>query len=191
MTTDSLETREGRGAKVGFICVRELAERTFRAGLLVTDSVGKPLEFRSTNVLCPDTVQGILYGGSLLATVARDLCGPPLIESIRDRPDILVADREEFLLLHTPQLPLTYVRRSGETLEIDTGGEPNLAEEELPSTRFQPMIVRFAPGVPEEERQAVRAALRGISGNIDLLEPFERISRALEVVHRQEGSKGD
>lgn len=189
MTADSLGMEDARGPKVGFICVRDLGQSTYRAGLLVLDAFGKPLEFRATNALRPDKVQRILYGASLFPTIARDLCGRPLLDSLRDRPEIVLADHEAFLPLHTPQTTVVYLRSAGETLEIDTDGERDPSEEEIVPARFEPLTARFAPGVADDHRLDMRRRLRELSENINLLEPFERISRALEAIHKQEAGK--
>ena len=78
--------------KIGFLTVRELGQMTYRAGLLVTDAKGKPLELRATGPLRPDRIQAVVYGDTLVPTIAQELCGQPLIESLRERPDIIVVD---------------------------------------------------------------------------------------------------
>lgn len=176
--------------KIGFIALRKLAKRCYRAGILVIDGKGKPLELRATDALRPDSVQVTVYGDSLIPVMAQDLCGRPLIASLREHPDVILADSEAFLPLHTQQQPVVCVRAT-ERLEVDTGTRDEQAEELLqpPSAEFQPIVLQFQPGVLDEERQAIKNGLRSAFQAVNLVEPFERLTKALQMLEQEQPGK--
>lgn len=195
METES-EHNQGEGdVKIGFLTVHELDQMTYRAGLLVTDAKGKPLELRATEPLRPDRIQALMYGDTLVPTIAQELCGQPLIDSLRERPDIIAVDHEAFLPLHTLEQPVVYIRRSGEELEIELGTaaeteEPHTEEVlQPPAGRFQPVVLEFASEVEDEQRNSLRAELARLFAVFDLLEPFARVSKALQMLQERESKK--
>lgn len=64
-----------------------------KAGLLITDESGIPLEFIATSEpVQPTALQRTLYGGSLNAYIAHDVCGGKLLEMMGDsslRPQLV------------------------------------------------------------------------------------------------------
>lgn len=175
--------------KLGFLTLRQLSDKSYRAGLLVTDARGRPLELRATEAVRPDAVQVLIYGSSLIPTIAEDLCGGPLIQSLRERPDVIVADHESFLGLDSEDLPLVYVAPASERLEIegvDAGWKTVVTAE---STSVQPLVLGFSRTRTEEERRELKTLLAYVLESMDLLEPFDRVARALQLLHEQAGRK--
>ena len=191
MAMDSQHDEGEQGTKIGFLTVRFLEDGSYRAGLLVTDEKGKPLELRATGALRPDRIQGVIYGDTLVSTIAQDLCGQPLIESLSERPDIIVADQEAFLPLHTSEQPVLHIRRTGQELEVDSGTQEDHREEVLqaPSGRFEPVVLKFADKVEDEESHRLRTQLATLFRGFDLVEPFDRVAKALRILHEQESKK--
>lgn len=172
--------------RIGFITIRTVAENTYRAGLLVTDAMGKPLEIRATaDALHPDRVQTILYGATLGDHLVQ-LCGRALLEALEARPDVLLADHPSFLYLHTTELPLVFLRRSGDKLEVDHATEQALEDTiQDPSGEFYPVTVVFHESADEDLRRQIRTKLAALFQNFDLVEPFERVAKVLALLHEQ------
>src|SRR5687767_11333073 len=63
---------------LGFLTVFA-AETGFLGGYLVTNSWGRPLEFRLSTAVQPNRVQQILYGPTLAEYVCADLIGKTLV----------------------------------------------------------------------------------------------------------------
>lgn len=191
MVEQGEKERASEDLKIGFLTVRAVDKQTYRAGLLVTDAEGKPLEVRATaEALCPTLIQSILYGASLIPTIA-DLCGAPLIQALREHPDLILVDQPAFLELHTAERPVVYVARTGEELEIDAASEDSATEETLqaPSGRFQPVVLRFGQRVHAGTARSVRAKLSSLFTRFDLVEPFERVAKSLKVLHDQSSTQ--
>ena len=164
----------------------------YHGGTLVTNSSGKPLEFRSTSIVRPNLVQRTLYGSTLLAHLAQELFAIPLVGALREKPSVvLVCD--EILLDIRPRVecPVLHVRRQGETIEMPKGNErESQATSEVlacPSGRFQPVVLTPHWQYREEARR-VRGELEPAFARMDLLEPFERVERALVALARQEAA---
>jgi len=68
---------------VAFVTLTEVEDDVFRGGILVTDSSGKPVEFRCTSPIRPNAVQRTLYGGTLMPHIAVELVGEvlPLVQT--------------------------------------------------------------------------------------------------------------
>jgi len=187
----------GQGTKIGFLIVRQWEDRSYRAGLLVTDEKGKPLELRATGPLRPDRIQALLYGDTLVPTIAQELCGQPLIDSLREEPDVIAVDHEAFLPLHNDDRPVVYICRTGQELEVDM--DSDVHPQERPSEevlqpvagRFEPVVLRFAPGMEDEARQLLRSKLAHLFETFDIVEPFERVAKALDILHEQQSQKGE
>lgn len=179
---------EQKAVRLGFLAFKEF-ERGYRGGLLVTDSRGKPLEFRCTSPIRPTQVQRILYGRSLIPYIAVQLIGVPLTNSATEKPTLIVVSHDVFLeLRESIHQPVLFVRRQGDAIRTGSRSEglpefePVLLECE--GARFDPIVVESHRRHPEEALQS-RHQLREIFDHLDLLEPFERVARALDEVERQ------
>jgi hypothetical protein len=64
---------------LGFLSVTEEASG-FLGGYLVTNSWGRPLEFRISSAVQPNKVQQILYGDTLCAYLCGEVIGKALVE---------------------------------------------------------------------------------------------------------------
>src|SRR6266849_1486774 len=69
----------------------------YSGGYLVTNSWGRPLEFRLSNAVQPNRVQQILYGGTLQPYICADLIGKTLVEKTAIAVQLILTDREPAL----------------------------------------------------------------------------------------------
>src|SRR5438132_4143357 len=85
---------------LGFLTV--FPEATgFLGGYLVTNSWGRPLEFRLSTAVQPSKVQQILYGGTLTEYLCADLIGKTLIEKTNTAVQLIVTDSLDALPLRS------------------------------------------------------------------------------------------
>src|SRR3954470_24254243 len=76
---------------IGFLTV--FAEPTgYLGGYLVTNSWGRPLEFRLSTAVQPNKVQQILYAGTLAEYLGADLIGRTLVEKTATPAHLVVTD---------------------------------------------------------------------------------------------------
>jgi hypothetical protein len=171
---------------LAFISLNENAKDTFRGGILVTDVRGKPIEFRCTSAIQPNAVQKTLYGSTLWPYMAVELMGLPLIRSVVERPHVIIIQQPEFIDVRSAvEQPVLLLSRQGSTLAVAEDG--NQAPTELinsPSGKFEPIVVTSHEGYGSD-LEIVRD-LRERCTAMDLMEPFERIRKAIEFVHQKE-----
>src|SRR3954471_18393012 len=85
---------------LGFLTV--FAEPTgYLGGYLVTNSWGRPLEFRLSTAVQPNKVQQILYAGTLTEYLCADLIGKTLVEKTATPAHLLVTDSPNVLPLRS------------------------------------------------------------------------------------------
>lgn len=187
MTDDSTD-RPPSDVHIAYLSRHEFDDgKAYRGGILVVDAHGRPLEFRCTSPIRPNSVQRTLYGGTLEPYMLVELMGKPLLSNLRECFNILVVDEPSFLNLreHCDQAML-FVRRQGVELGAETAGSDAGASVlvDSPSGRFDPVVAQAFRKYAGDAAAAL-PILEKASDHFDPLEPFERILRALEKVHEE------
>src|SRR6476660_5594926 len=85
---------------LGFLTVFAEANG-YLGGYLVTNSWGRPLEFRLSTAVQPNKVQQILYAGTLTEYLCADLIGRTLVEKTATPAHLLVTDSPQVLPLRS------------------------------------------------------------------------------------------
>jgi hypothetical protein len=172
---------------LAFVTLSEVEDGVLRGGILVTDAHGKPVEFRCTSPIRPNVVQQTLYGDTLMAHMAVELVGNPLIQAVQNPPDIVLVQQEEFLSLRTRcDMPLLIARRQGGDIQLSEESGKSQPEELLssPSGKFTPVVVTCHWDYPDDIAQC-KEGLSWMFSNCDLVEPFERVKTSLAKLHEQ------
>jgi len=157
--------------------------------LLVTDDLGKPEEFRVTHPVKPTTLQKQLYGDSLLSTIALQLCGKPLVESLQKEPDLIVVSQPELIPLGEQVRPnLVHLERAGETLEVQDLSSNTTSKRQLSSEsgRFEPINVNYPKTYDQQRKSEIEAFVQDAFNGIDLLEPFTRVDVAVNTLKQMD-----
>lgn len=172
---------------VGFYAVLPSSDGKGQLGaLLVTDEIGKPEEFRVTYPVKPTLVQKQLYGDSLFPHVGVELCGAPLYESLRNKPDVLLVSDERLLLLSRHvSCPVVHASRLGDTLQVKAGDAPARGTLKSSLGRFNPIGLSFPAEYGDDDRRGAQELLERFFEHIDLLEPFDRITAAVKELAAQ------
>ncbi len=137
------------------------------AAVLVTDAQTRPLEFRVTDHVHVDAVQQALYGASFDEHLYGTVLTAPLLEALRESPDVILVRDQSLLALHgLAPLPVLWIGRD----ESDSANSQNGGG--------------FVVGIrgDDDELLHARSRLGECVVGRDLLEPFERIATALERV---------
>ena len=178
---------------VAFFVVRRTADgEGYISGALAIDDRGVPKEFRCTHPIRPSAAQRALYGGNLDSHINLELCGKPLVDALTVNPIAMLVETPSLLpLRELVTLPVLHVERLDEVLRAETsetndtfgtrvaGKEERRLESEV--SEFQPLAVDCHRGF-EGDFDQTREALEKIFERVDLLEPFERITTALQVL---------
>src|ERR1051325_6139494 len=85
----------------------------YLGGYLVTNSWGRPLEFRLSSAVQPNRVQQILYGGTLQAYLCADLIGKTVVDKAAVPVQLVVTDREAVLGLRLKiEVPVVWLAKA-------------------------------------------------------------------------------
>lgn len=158
-------------AQLGFLGVVNVTGTGFVGGLLVTNQLGRPLEFQCTTPVRPNRTQEILYGPTLATFVCAELIGKTLFDRLQVKPQLIVSDQSEILSLRSIiSIPVALVLPRSSTVsdtQIRAGG--NLLQ--LP-TDFS------------VDQEAILGIVKSFPADADLIEPLERVREALQETLR-------
>src|SRR5438105_12065758 len=89
----------------------------YLGGYLVTNSWGRPLEFRLSSAVQPNRVQHILYGETLEPYICADLIGKTLVDKTGVPVSLVVTDREAVLDLRLKlEVPVAWLAPADDPL---------------------------------------------------------------------------
>lgn len=159
---------------IGFLRVAH-SDLGFVGGLLVTNHLGRPLEFQCTTPVRPNKTQEILYGPTLQPFLYSELIGKTLIERLNVKPDVVIVQQESLLDLRreieTPVVCVVTGDQSSDDL-------PDQVCLQLGSEKVR-LHNEFL-----DDAQKLESAQKVVPGNADLSEPLERVKEALQETLR-------
>jgi hypothetical protein len=180
---------------------------SLRGGALVVDDSTEPLEFRCTSVVRPTALQKILWGARLDAHIRAALIGKPLLQQTqKEYAVVLVRDVNLLELREHVQVPVIQLRRDADiefeappedSTEGSEGRGVSSNDEEGSGSsavlshalgRFEQVALVCDP-LYKADRETARDILKPVFERRDVMEPFERVRTALEMVHAQESKK--
>ena len=157
---------------LGFVTV--LAEGSaYLGGYLITNTWGRPLEFRLTTVVQPNRVQHILYGTTLKPYIYADVIGKALVGKSNLPSQLLITDCEPLLDLRLHlETPVAWLAERDDALALSleqsgAGVQPTAAGLLLCHPRYA------------ADAASIREVLDQVGETADLGEPFSRIREAL------------
>ena len=156
---------------LGFLTIVE-ENHGYLGGYLLTNSWGRPLEFRLSTAVQPNRVQQILYGSTLKPYLYADLIGKTLVEKCSIPADLVITDCQPALdlRLHV-SMPVVWMAPPAD------GNSQALDEANTVVERSERHLLHC-----HAEHLADALAIRAILETIDcpdLAEPFARIREAL------------
>jgi len=159
---------------LGFLTV--LHEPTgYLGGYLVTNTWGRPLEFRLSTAVQPNRVHQILYGGTLRPYVCADLIGKTLMDKTATAVQLLVTDSEPVLDLRLKvAVPVVWLAAADDPLGA-TLAAAGVCVRPAGAGRGPLLCHPRFPG----DVAAVQELLGRLDDGFDLAEPLGRIREAI------------
>jgi hypothetical protein len=160
--------------QLGFLTVFS-ESNGFIGGYLVTNSWGRPLEFRLSTAVQPNRIQQILYGRTLTEYLCADLIGKTLIDKTATPIQLLFTDSIDVLPIRSRlEIPVLGV------LAQDPIKSNLIANEQYevvthPSSPFSMIYLKQF----EADEALIREQLDRIDAGLDVSEPFARIREAM------------
>lgn len=182
------EQRASNSPLLGFLVLeRTVKEDGFIAALMVTDNRGYPLEFRATTPVRPSLVQKTLYGKQLEHYVGIELCGETLLRHSSRKPRmVLVPDRRLLDIADKAGVNVAAIWRAGEALRPESeDSEVTHGTIKAPGSPFQPLVYEGRFRDADSERDTI-ACLEDCAGRFDLVEVFERMRAALQLLAKED-----
>lgn len=166
-----------RNPNLGFVTV--LAEAgSYLGGYLITNTWGRPLEFRLTTAVQPNRVQHILYGPTLKPYLFADVIGRTLVEKSSVPAQVLITDCEPLLDLRLHlRTPVAWLADSHDDLarSLEQTGA-GVCPVENGMLLCHPKFT--------DDALPIRAVLDQVDEAADLTEPFTRIREALHEARK-------
>ena len=172
---------------IGFLVVEKTtAGDGYVAALMVTDDRGYPLEFRASTPIRPTLVQKTLYGGQLEHYVGVELCGKALVQQSSRKPKILVVPKRWLLdIASHVESSTVAIWRAGEALTVE--------EDEIAITRgtikaagaYKSIVYEGRFKYKDSEKE-ILAFLQDCASRFDLVEAFERVRAALQLLGKED-----
>lgn len=168
---------------LGFLTVLDHGDDGLFGGYLVTNTIGRPLEFHCTAPIKPNRAQEILYGPTLQPYLYGEQIGQTLLRKSSDAPLVVCTDRSAVLcvrdFVETP-VALVFSDQAEKKWRIDQSHtEENGLEEFHLGRNHLAVSGRFAA-----ERGEISKRLADLAESFDLAEPFGRIRDAIEEARR-------
>ncbi|HJZ93882.1 MAG TPA: hypothetical protein VKE40_23615 [Gemmataceae bacterium] len=158
---------------LGFLTVFAEANG-YLGGYLVTNSWGRPIEFRLSTAVQPNRVQQILYGHTLTEYLCAELIGKTLVEKTATPVQLLVTDSPDMLPIRSRvEVPVVGVVAESQRRSADSDRRLTTFEHPRSSVALA-LDSRWA-----SDEGSVRRILDRLDAALDLAEPFARIREAM------------
>ncbi len=187
MANDEKQIANGMRRHVGYFCHLTL-EKRHMGGVLVTNQIGVPLEFKYTEPVTTTKLHKILYGAALEKYLHETVIRDRLSREIRAVPDYFIApyDEREFLgsmagreMMSLQGFPAAQKEGSGPFTRV-RDREAVVELEDGP-------ILRVAFSTPDDSVQRSMVLwLQEIAHTMDVMEPLERVVNALNTLCKEE-----
>ena len=172
-------------AKIGYIDIHGDPRAGYIGGVLVTDRVGVPVEFRHTELVNPGRVQKVLYGRSLERFLKCESLAKCLLTDLENKPDLLVVpDAEYYMLTRIFNFPFVQISKAAKEPMQKHGESVDISENEaliqIASVR-EPLRIKVdrknAPSM-----SSLKVLLLELGRTMDLIEPMSRVQAALKEI---------
>lgn len=156
---------------IGYLSVKSI-EGKYTGGILVVDQDGIPREFKYSEPITPTKLQRIIYGKALEKYLSIEIIAKTLLSKSESKPAVVLTENMDIVEAANNVFHISKAAAGEEG--INKVGEGEYIIGSL-GTFYRLM---GNSDLPEE----VLNELLSLSESIDLLEPFQRLRKALEYV---------
>jgi hypothetical protein len=170
--------------QVGYFCHLRIGEKHM-GGILITNPIGVPLEFKYTEPVVATRLHKILYGAVLEKYLHETVIRDRLTQEIRSMPDYFITnyDEKEFLGPVGDREMVAVQKCSFPPEEIAGTFTRTREREAIIQLEEDAVFLRLAFSTSDETTQrSIVAWLQEIARTMDLLEPLERVATALTSI---------
>jgi hypothetical protein len=182
---EQAEVCEMSEPKIGYIDIMRSPKGEFMGGVLITDRLGIPVEFRHTEPVSPSKVQQVLYGKALEKFLKCETLAKCLLGDLEAKPDLLVVpDAEYFPLTKNFNFPFVQLAKASREPMEKHGDYVEVNESEI---HLQILSMRAPLRVRVDRKNAaslpaIKGILLDVGRTMDLIEPLSRVQEALKIL---------
>ena len=170
--------------KIGYFSSQKHEEQ-YIGGVMITDQMAIPVEFKYTEPIKPTRIHKIIFGKVMEKYIGEEVIKKNLLKEIKNTPSILfVTDLDllgEDTVNKVPMVALQPTSLPG----LSAAGEfQRVKEKEViiqPLTSKNPLKLTFFTPEPDVQEQVLNI-MRSFIDKIDIFEPFSRVDTALRVL---------
>jgi hypothetical protein len=170
--------------RIGYFSTLKVEDQ-FIGGVMVTDSLAIPLEFKYTDAIRPTKIHQIIFGKVLVRYIHEEVIKKNLLKEVRSAPAVYLVGELELLGDEAPgRVPLVAVQKTPLPALEAVGAFQRVKDKEVlaqPGTSTSPLRLTFhTPELDVQEK--VLSCIRSVIDTMDLLEPFDRVETALKAL---------
>ncbi|GHV28595.1 hypothetical protein FACS1894167_06030 [Synergistales bacterium] len=171
---------------LGYLIV-ETKDNYFRGAALVVDQRGIPVDFRYTEPVRPTKLERILYGGALDIYLREEVILDNLLGAVETKPSIWLVDNEDLIdPVQKISKTMTLAIESTSHAPLDHSGTCEPSAEEggflFQADNISAPLHLIVSGDGAAKIQQTTDMLTAAAADMEIMEPFGRISRAFEAV---------
>jgi len=177
----------GTRRQVGYFCHLKIDQKHL-GGILVTNQIGVPLEFKYTEPVVATKLHKILYGSVLERYIHETVIRDRLAREVRTEPEYFIAsyDEREFLSAVGGK-EMMAVQRFNATAAEAAGPFTRIRDREAIVELEEGPVLRLAfSTVDDAQQHAMVTWLQEVGRTMDILEPLERVATALRSLCGEE-----
>jgi hypothetical protein len=170
--------------RIGYFASQKNDER-YIGGVMVTDHLAIPIEFKYTEPIHPTRIHKIIFGKVLEKYIGEEVIKKNLLKEIKNLPAVYFVTELELLGEDTVNnIPMVALQTT--TLpSLSAAGEfQRVKDKEIiiqPLTSKNPLKLTFFSPEPDLQEKVMNI-LRSFIDKIDIYEPFSRIETALKAL---------
>ena len=170
--------------KIGYFSSLK-SDDQYIGGVMITDQLSIPLEFKYTEPIHPTGIHKIIFGKVLEKYIGEEVIKKNLLKEIKNTPALLFVSQLE-LLGEDPVNHIPMVALQNTTLPpLTAAGEmQRIKDKEFilqPMTSKNPLKLTFYSPEPDVQEKVMNL-LRSFIDKYDLYEPFSRVETALKAL---------
>lgn len=179
-------------ANLAYLGTKSTGDATI-GGILVVDELALPAEFKHTEPVAPKGLTALLHGRKLDLHVKLNVIALPLLSAVASPVTAVVCD-ESLLLKLQPKAkhPLIMLAETAGQPESEIGALEEIGDSRwlaIVSATSSPVTITLAPGQDGKVKKIVDLLIE-IAESVSVLEPMERLGKALEYVTKHGAGEG-
>jgi hypothetical protein len=168
-----------------YVAIKEGA--SYLGGLLMTNSMGIPTDFRYTEPITPTKLQAVLYGKALEPHLKGEVIQKALLKEIKTPPDMIFVQTSDLAIDFAAEAhcAILSAQRTQEPPLQAQGASTRLSSREIlvqAGDGRHPIKVIFPNGIGEAEQAATLEKIVRVGNQMDIVEPMERAHEALRAL---------